>query len=294
MKARVLLSLVIALVGAGVGSAQFYGKYESMPTMGQQRTFSVNGNSEVRVEQKLNTIIPGDIELTNSKGVKVMSDEIFDDRPTLLLMVFYQCSGVCTIELNNLITTLRGLKKDNSGELYNVVVVSIDPSETYQLAAQKREMYVDMYMYDQEEKRKGAEKGWSFLVGDEKNIDRLADAVGFYFVRDGETGNITHPAALMVVSPERRMTRYFVSQEFNARPVLLALKDAAADKVGERDIFTSLISCVNVDPLTGRRSLNVMNLVRLVGLATMLGVGVSVFVMNRRSKVKKYMKRGKS
>lgn len=294
MRSRFWVSLIGGVLLASMAGAQFYGKYENLPTMGQQRTLSVNNNAEVRIEQKLNTIIPGDIQFTNSYGEKVDTSQMFGEKPTLLLMVFYQCSGVCTIELNNLVTTLRGLKKDNTGEQFNVVVVSIDPNETPELAAQKREMYVDMYMYDQEDKRKGSEKGWNFYVGDAGSIDRLAKSVGFYFVRDEVSGNITHPAALMVVSPKRRMTRYFVSQEFNARPVLLALQDSAEDKVGDRDIFTSLISCVNVDPLTGKRSLNVMNVIRLGGIATMLAFGISVFVMNRRSKVKKYMKRGKS
>lgn len=277
-----LLAAKIGLVGllgsmAVLGSAQFYGKYDSIPEAGQGRVPAQSNNAEVRVDQKLNTIVSDDIPFVDSTGKTVTTGELFSEKPTLLLMVFYQCSGVCTTELNSLIKTVKGMKKDDVGDLFNVVVVSIDPTETPELAAQKKETYLNQY------DRRGTDSGWKFLVGEEKNIDKLADEVGFRFVRDKANGNITHPAALMVLSPERRLTRYFLQQEYDAKPVLLALKDAQVEKVGARDAFASFISCVNVDPLTGERSLNVMKALRLAGLATLLILVTSVIVMNRRN-----------
>ncbi len=277
---RILFCLAIALGTAAVSSAQFYGKYEDMPKVGSGRIAAVNANAEIRVEQKLNTILPGDLEFTNQDGELKTTSEMFSEKPTLLLMVFFSCSGVCTTELNSLVKIARNMKKESVGKDFNIAIVSIDPTETAELAALKKESYTDVY------DRRGTDDGWQFYVGKDDQIRSLAKAAGFYYVRDETTGNITHPAALMVVSPERRMTRYFLTQEYDVRPVLIALDDAREDKVGPRDTFASFLSCINVDPLTGKRSLDIMKTLRLAGIATLLLIGTSILVMNRNKKVK--------
>lgn len=88
----------------------------------------------------------------------------------------------------------------------------------------------------------------------------------------------------MIVSPQRRLIRYFVSDTFEAKPTLLALKDARDERVGLKDDRPFFLACVNVDPLTGRRSLNVLNVVRVAGVATVLALAFWIISMNRSSK----------
>ncbi|MDI9636873.1 hypothetical protein QM565_14045 [Geitlerinema splendidum] len=168
--------------------------------------------------------------------------------------------------------------KDDVSKLYDVVVVSIDPTETPDQAAMMRKDFIDSY------NRPGTEDGFKFLVGDAENIDRLADEVGFRFYRDPKNGRITHPAGLMVLSPERRVCRYFLDQEFSAKMVQLALKDARDEVVGDRDDRPFFLACIDIDPLTGQRSINVMNTVRTGGLATVIVLIISVILMNRGAK----------
>jgi protein SCO1/2 len=208
----------------------------------------------------------------------VTTGELMKERPTLLLMVFFKCTGVCSTEMESVKKLIRGFKKDNAGELYDLVVVSIDPTETPSLAEAKRQEFIDSY------KREGTDDGLHFLVGDAKNIDGLADEVGFRFYRDPANGRITHPATLMVVSPERRLTRYFVSDTFEAKPTLLALQDARDERVGAKDDRPFFLACVNVDPLTGQRSMNVLNTVRTAGVATVLVLMFWIISMNRSTK----------
>lgn len=273
-------TLLATLFLANVSQAQFYGKYQDLPNVAEGRVSAVNTNAEIRVDQKLNTIIPPDLSFTNQDGKTLTTKEMFADKPTLLLMVFYQCSGVCTTELNSLVDTVKGIKKEDVGDLYNIVVVSIDPTETPELAAQKKEAYTNIY------DRRGTDRGWQFYVGKDDQIKKLAAAVGFHYSRDESNGNIVHPAALMVVSPHRRLTRYFLAQQYDSKPVLEAVKDAQEDKVGDRDTFATFISCVQVDPLTGQRSLNVMKLLRFAGVGTLLILGTSILIMNKNKKSK--------
>ena len=234
--------------------------------------------SQIRIDQRLNTVITPGINLTNSAGKTETSAEIFKDRPTVLLLIFYECTGVCSVELRNLQKTLKGIKKENAGDLYNLVVVSIDPTENSTIAEMRRQEFIKAYG------RTGTDAGFKFYTGTAANVDKLADEVGFRFYRDPANGQITHPAGIMVVSPHRRVCRYFLDQEFQARPLLDAIKDARLDKVGSRDDRPFFLACVNVDPLTGQRSLNIMNVVKTGGILTVLGLIVSIIRMNNSSK----------
>lgn len=270
---RLILNCV-AMAAVTLSSAQFYSPPSKDMNPGSGRIPST-APSSIRIDQQLNRLIEPDLEFKNQFGEKVTTGEIFSQRPSILLMIFYKCGGVCSLEMENLLKTVRGLKKDDIGDFYNLVVVSIDSSESPTMAKTRFEQYRDSY------NRKGTDKGMFFLTGDDKNIQALADQVGFKFYRDPANGQITHPAGLMVVSPQRRLTRYFLSDTFEAKPVLMALQDAEVEKVGARDDRPFFMACINVDPLTGQRSLNIMNLVRTAGVITVLALAVWIVGMSR-------------
>lgn len=276
---KLLGTLLATLSLVALGTAQFYSPPKGV-VPGSGRIPSA-APASIRIDQRLGAVISPDIEFTDSTGVKRTTGELFSKRPAILLMVFYKCTGVCTIELQNLQKTLRGLKKDDAGKLYDLVVVSIDQDETPELAAIKKEEFLKVY------NREGTEDGFHFMVGDKKNIDRLADEVGFRFYQDPESMAITHPAGIMVISPQRMVTRYFLDQEYQARPLLESLKDARDEKIGVRDDRPFFMACINVDPLTGQRSLNVMNTVKTGFVATVIVMLASIILMNRNPKYKR-------
>lgn len=285
------MSLTARFLGAGLGLACLpllsFGQFYQPPSTdigSSTRSVNAANPSQIRIDQRLNFVLSPDITLTNSLGKTEKSAEIFKDRPTVLLLIFYECTGVCSVELRNLQKTLKGIKKEDAGDLYNLVVVSIDPKENATIAEMRRQEFIKAY------KRDGTDDGFKFYTGTAENVDKLADEVGFRFYRDPANGQITHPAGIMVVSPERRVCRYFLDQEFQARPLLDAIKDATVDKVGARDDRPFYLACVNIDPLTGQRSLNIMNIVKTGGILTVLGLIVSIAWMttsNKKTAMKK-------
>jgi protein SCO1 len=258
-------------------SAQFYSPPSRDLQPGSDR-IPAAAPSTIRIDQKLNSVVSPDWKFKDQDGKDVTTGELMSERPTLLLMIFYKCTGVCATELENVKKLVRGMKKDNAGELYDLVVVSIDPTESVSMAKEKRQELLDDY------KREGTESGIHYLVGDTKNIEGLADDVGFRYYRDPANNRITHPAGLTVISPKRRITRYFISDSFEAEPTILALKDARDERVGQKDDRPFFLACVNVDPLTGQRSLNIMNVVRTAGVATVLVLAFWIVSMNRTTK----------
>lgn len=278
MNVRLLSVLCLGVIISGVSTAQFYEAPKGIvPGSGR---VPASAPSAIRVDQRLNAVVSPDWQFTDHNGELTTSGEIFSERPTILLMAFYKCTGVCSIEIESLKKTIRGMKKDDVGGLYNLVIVSIDPREGPKDSKVKRDWMISQY------ERAGTDEGFKFVTGDMKNIQGLADEVGFRFYRDEKTGNITHPAGIMIISPERRIVRYFLDQQYEAKPVLLALQDARREQVGAKDDRPFFMACINVDPLTGKRSLDILNTVRVGGILTVLTLIGSIIVMNRSTRLK--------
>jgi protein SCO1/2 len=87
----------------------------------------------------------------------------------------------------------------------------------------------------------------------------------------------------MILTPGGRIARYFYGVEFAPRDLRLALVEAGGGRIGS-PVDQLLLYCYRYDPSTGRYSAAVMNLVRLAGAATVLGLGSFMLVMWRRDR----------
>ncbi len=131
------------------------------------------------------------------------SAQFFGGKPVILTLVYYNCPMLCTQVLNGLDRSLQAIPHGDLGKDFNVVTVSIDPTERPVLAEAKQAMYAGMYG------RPGAEYGWHFLTGEEPEIKRLADAVGFRYAYDPDSKQYAHASAIMLLTPEGKISRYF-------------------------------------------------------------------------------------
>ncbi len=219
---------------------------------------------EVGIDQRLGSQIPLDAEFDGENGQKVRIGQLMGKRPTILALVYYECPMLCTMVLNGALRSLRVLKL-NAGTDFDIVAISFDPEETPALAAKKKAEYVDRY------KRPGGAAGWHFLTGDKVNIQKVADAAGFRFKRDTVKNQWAHASAIMVVTPDGRLARYFYGVEYSARDLRLALVEAAQGKIGSV-VDQILLYCFHYDPATGKYSLMVLNLMRAGGVLTVLSL----------------------
>ncbi len=283
-----LFPTLICLLAAGSAFAQFYGKYEELPGLESGRIPSNALNAGVRVDQKLKDFIPLDLKFKNERGETVTTGSLMQDRPVILLPIFYECTGICSIELNKLMESLNSMKQaeHHVGRLADVVVFSIDPTEGPDLAKSKKDTYLDLYKVKDgvSVREKAFDRNWTFLTGDKDTVQKLTDAIGFRYRIDGRNGDITHPACLVILTPEGQISRYFLGQEYPQKLMLLALDDASREVIGERSVVAEFLSCVSVDPHSGQVTVNVMNLIRLLGVATLIGVITAAIVWERRGR----------
>src|SRR5437764_3003023 len=163
----------------------------------------------------------------------------------------------------------------NIGDQFEVVTVSFDPAETPQLASAKKDTYVKAY------NRRGVDAGWHFLTGDEANIKRLTEAVGFRYVWDEQTKQFAHASGIMVLTPEGKIANYFYGIDYKPTDLRLGLVDASQGKIGT-PVDALMLYCYHYDPSTGKYGVVVMNVMRLAGVVTVFLIVGLLLVLKKR------------
>lgn len=233
----------------------------------------------VGIAQNLNENVPLDLKFRDESGATVELGDYFGEKPVLLALVYYECPMLCSMILNGVLRSMNALSFD-AGNEFEIVTVSFDPEETPALAAEKKQTYVEQYG------REGAEDGWHFLTGEESQIQKLTQAVGFNYKKDPESGEYIHASGIMVLTPQGKLSRYFYGVEYPSRDLRLALIEASDEKIGSA-VDQILLYCYHYDPTTGKYGVVIMNVIRLLGTATVVILVAFIGVMllrDRRNK----------
>jgi len=261
--------ITAALLAGGVASApaqQFGLPAAAVPAM-------VQG---VGIDQNLNAQVPLDLTFKDETGQSVRLGQYFREKPVVLALVYYECPGLCDTVLNGLAEAMTQVSL-NAGSDYQVVTVSFNPKETWQLAAAKKGNYIEKY------NRPGVKDGWHFLTGQQDAIKKLADTVGFHYNYDPVSKQFSHATAIMILTPEGKVARYLYGIEYKPRDFRLGLVEASANKIGT-PADQVLLFCYHYDPMTGKYGMAIKRVTQVLGTATFLGLFGFVFVMLRRER----------
>ncbi len=234
---------------------------------------------EVRFDQRLDSLVPLDLRFRDETGRRIQLQDLVDDKPVLLALVYYECPMLCTLVLNGMVDAM-GEIPFTPGKEYTAITVSFNHEETHVLAAAKKASYLA------ELGRDGAEKGWHFLVGDEEPIAKLCHAVGFGFEYVPETGEFAHKSGIIILTPEGRVSRYFPGIEYDPTGLRLGLVEASENRIGSI-VDRLFLLCYHYDPLTGQYGLlinRVVNTACAITLFLVLGSLAYFFRQERRLK----------
>src|SRR5271165_158415 len=271
-----LLALAILCLFASASLAQVssYGDKQ----MGEVSDHPPTILNKVTITQRLNTRIPLDGEFRDETGKEVRLGYYFGKGPVVLSLVYYQCKIVCPEEIDGLVSALE-MVKFVPGKDFDVVFVSIDPSETPEIAAKEKALYVKRYGHPE------TANGWHFLTGQQPAIDSLAKAVGFGYVRvpgpDGVMNQFAHASAIELLTPDGKLSQYYLGVEYPPNDLRLGLVEASAGKIGS-PVDAILTYCYRYDPKLNRHSLVIARVVQLGGLITVFGLGSYITIMFRR------------
>jgi protein SCO1/2 len=234
--------------------------------------------NKVGIVQHLNWQLPLSTTFTDETGKPVELASYFGKKPAILALVYYQCPMLCSEELNGLTSALE-MVDEVPGRDFNIIVVSIDPSEGADLAAAKKRSYLKRYGHPE------TAAGWHFLTGTQPNIDALTHATGFEYVRipgpDGKLTQFAHASAIQLVTPEGKLAQYYLGVEYSPKDLRIGLVETSHNRIGS-PVDNILTYCYHYDPGTNRHSLIVARVVQMGGLVTMISLGGFMFVMFRR------------
>jgi protein SCO1/2 len=231
---------------------------------------------DVGIDQKLNQQVPLNLTFKDENGNAVQLGQFFGQKPVILSLVYFNCPMLCTQVLNGQEASMKGLPMD-AGNQFEAVTVSIDPSDKPVMASVKKQMYVGMYG------RPNAAQGWHFLTGDAPQIKALADSVGFRYAYDADSKQFAHASAIMVLTPQGKISKYFYGIEYSPRDLRLGLVEASNEKIGT-PVDSVLLFCYHYDPSTGKYGLIINRLIQAGGLITVLAIGITMLVLFRRER----------
>ncbi len=260
---KILLAAACVLVFLGttdVVSAQL-SRPKSVPP-GKAASEQVPALKEVGIDQKPNAQVPLDLEFSDETGQPVALRQFFGTRPVVLALVYYECPMLCTQVLSGFAGSLQGMSF-TVGKEYDVLVVSFDPGETPAMATSRKKEFMRRFVRD------ATPANIHFLTGREESIKALTAAVGFRYAYDKAIDQYAHPAAITILTPEGRVSRYLYGVEFAPRDLKLAIVEASDGKVGSIT-EQMLLFCYHYDPEAGKYGLVIMNFVRAAGLGTVL------------------------
>jgi protein SCO1/2 len=232
----------------------------------------------IKIEQKLNAPVPLDLNFHDETGQTVPLRAYFGDKPVVLSLVYFKCPSLCPMSLHETVTSLKRVPLQ-AGIDYNVVVVSFDPSDTPEAAAEKKAQYAKEFQ------RPGFNSGWHFLTGTQEAVSKLASAVGFGYRWDATSKQFIHAGGIMVATPDGRMSRYFYGIDYSPADLRMALVEASQHKIGSPVDYV-LLFCFHYDYTRGKYTLAILNVLKIAAAFTLVGLASLVYILMRKDKKK--------
>src|SRR5579859_1608681 len=231
----------------------------------------------VGIEQHLDGQVPPGLNFVDDAGRSVKLGDYFGKKPLILNLVYYNCTMLCGEALAGLSAAMKMVKFD-VGDQFDVITVSFNPQETPEIAAAKKQEYLKRYG------RPGAASGWHFLTGPAESINALTKAVGFQYQYDPKSNQFAHATALIVLTPQGRISRYFYGVDFPPKDLRMGLVEASQGKIGDA-VDAVLLYCYHYDPATGKYGAIVNNILKLGAGLTILLLGGLLLILFRLEKV---------
>jgi protein SCO1/2 len=249
------------------------------PAPAQQKTGSGRPEGvvqDVGFDQHLGETMPLDVTVVDEQGRSAPLASYLGERPALFLLVYYRCPMLCNKTLLELGRSLKPLAR-TPGKDFDVIIVSIDPTEKPELAARKKSSVLDFYG------RPETAGGWHFLTAPQASIDALAKAEGFRYTYNPATKQYAHAAGMAVLTPRGVISQYLFGLEFPAKGIQMALDRAAGEGLGN-PISQALLFCYDYDPSTGKYTLTVLSLLRVLGVLFVAGLASLLIVLTLRDR----------
>lgn len=274
---RVVPLLLAAMLLVTAGALQAAAQTDAPDESGGRVEPMPRDLEDIGVDEALENQVPLDTWFRDENGQQATLARYFDGRrPVILNLGYMGCPMLCGLVTNGMLEAMQAMQH-TAGEDYHVISLSIDHTETPNLARAKKQGYVKLY-----DRPTGAQ-GWHWLTGEEDQIRAVTDAVGFNFAWNDRRQEYAHAAVLIVLSPEGKVMRYLYGIEFDPRTLQLSLVEASEGRTG-RTLDRFLLFCFQYDSAAGSYAPIAMNIMKVGGVITVLVLGVMILFLRLRER----------
>ena len=210
----------------------------------------------VGIEEHLGGFVPLDAAFTRDDGTPVTLRQLVH-APTILALVYYRCPNACDYLLTGMAGVIARLSAV-PGKDYQVVTMTIDDRETLVDARKAKRISLESI------EAPFPPEAWQFLTGRAADIGKVAEAVGFRYVRKGD--DFEHPLGLVILSPQGKIVRYMTGTDFLPVDLKMSLMEASTGTVGPT-IAKVMRFCFSYDP---QNHTFVFNILRITASFTLL------------------------
>ena len=233
----------------------------------------------ISIEEKPGAKLPENLVFTDENGAKIkLGSYLHDDKPLVMVLAYYSCPMLCTLVLNGITDGLKDVAW-NAGDKFRVLVVSIDPRDTVQVAHDKRANHLKSYG------RRVEGNGWDFVTSDAETVKTLADAIGFHYRWDDKQNQFAHAAGAFIVTPEGVLSRTLFGITFSPKDLRLALLEASEGKMGSA-WDKVLLFCFHYDPAARGYVMGAARFMRMGGALTVLLLAVFLTRLFRKERAR--------
>ena len=192
----------------------------------------------VGIDQNLNAQIPLELTFKDETGQTVRLGQYFRQKPVVLALVYYECPMLCNMVLNGLTHSMEQISLERRHRLR---------SGHRQLQSRAKPGSSPPRKKPTTSKSTSARappEGWHFLTGQEDNIKKLADAVGFHYKYDPISKQFAHASGIMVMTPEGKHRALLLRNRIQAArfPPGPGGSLAAQDRIARRRHHAVLLS----------------------------------------------------
>ena len=247
------------------------------------------------IDERAGQPVPADVELIDSTGRTVRLGDYFDgQRPVVIQLAYYRCPKLCGEISKGMVRSMKSLAEDlRIGRDFEVVTISFDSRETPELAAANKDAVVEVL--SRVAPAEDVRDGWSFHVADDANIKRLTDALGYRFGWIEAAQQYSHPAAIIVCTPDGKVSRYLYGAGYDTQTVRLSLIEASDGTIRPSLADVFVMSCFDYDPQIGKYTATAYTLMRIAGATTVVTLASVIgflLIAERRGKLRRLASAG--
>ena len=217
-------------------------------------------------------MLPLDVPLRDEAGQSLPLRRLFHGVPVILDLGYFSCPSLCGIVRANLFDAL-GKSGLLAGRDFELASLSIDAREKPADAAAAKAR--DLAAWPKLDRG-----GVNYLTGTQDAIDAVTKAAGFHANYDPRYRQFLHPTGLVLLTGAGTISSYLLGVGYPPGDLRAGLIRARSGGIA-RAALPILLLCFHYDPSTGRYTLVIMKLLRLMGALTILTIIGTFIVLSR-------------